>query len=435
MPELWAIVIGSVLQALSAVLVLRCAGRRWPSSPGAILILMLCLFHGLSEWLQIAFPGANSRRLLVGESGATFWLLLVSVAMLLYAIGYSTYRHAKKRSRPSPERLTPQVSVIVPAISVALLLPVALLGDDRVSRGYWLSGLADQFAVLSVVMLTISLIIRFKGRGMLLLFLFQASVLALLGSRLAVFAGTVMVMAVLVRDGVPIKKRTIAALLAILVIAGITISASRQLFGRNIYSGVVSERLLTFRESASYGLTQVSEVVSKDVVYRVDANTYGALIYESLGQGTSCTGLEPFLDNFGLVIPRFIFEDKLNLPEERRDNELYINLHYNLPMLDHTPTLFVIIFAFVGPIGLLVFAPLLGRFFAWFDSIAKLSSNLTVYLAHLGLLYCAVITEQGVTVYWLTLRGLVLMYFALRAGSSLEAMFTAANKTRKCYVN
>src|SRR5262249_33546336 len=135
-------------------------------------------------------------------------------------------------------------------------------------------------------------------------------------------------------------------------------------------------------------------------------------------RGLAPTGFEPFMNNFVLAVPKVINPDKMRTPDEVRNEEFYMIQHFHLPLdVDYLPTTLAIVLFYFGPWGLILGALLLRLTLASVDGGCARKPGPATVIGAVALSVCAMLFEQGVTIYFVTLRGaMALLLFVGLAG-------------------
>lgn len=411
------------------VLVLRRVRRRWLSHVGALFVIMAFIFHGLTEVAQLLFPGMNPYRVNVAQEDIDSWILVVSVAILLFSIVYSL--RLRQLSRRTVQPLSNRTPSLDWRLILALTLPgyVAILsGQKPGDLGYWVVGLTSQFLIFGISLTAISFLVKRASSVLIMpVIIIQSLTIALIGSRLLVVVLIIILLSVLLRYGINIRFRDLLFALLMTSCVVVLISVARFSVGRETLSGTTSDRLGGLVSGVqALGNQRVSSLnLAEDFVYRFDGNSFNAMVYNRLLSDRSTTGLAPFWNNFVLAVPSFLNPTKLDLDETVRSEKTFLTLHYDLPQgFDYIPTTLGVIFSYYGTIGLWISLSVLGWFLSTIDHWLQTSRTLLSLLVGIGLTYCVVFIEQGITVYFLTFRGIFTLFLFL-APLSLIARFFA----------
>ncbi len=121
---------------------------------------MACVLHGLTEIVQLIFPGRNFYRQLVAQEDVDSWVLIVSFGILAFSLSYILVLSRLRRDGDivvGALALAGKTNVWVPIGVWQLLfaLPgylVAVSGENPEDLGYWATGLTDQFLLFGIVL-------------------------------------------------------------------------------------------------------------------------------------------------------------------------------------------------------------------------------------------------------------------------------------------
>ena len=365
-----ALLSGLLLQLLAVVAVLRLVGSRLLMYNGALLIVVLGTFHGVTEIANILYPANNPNLVLIDQESVDRWVLLASVAMLSFSTVYAwTFKRLLEAQPPKCMR-KPEASLpLLLGIAVPSFILAATAGNDAYgAHGYFLGGLSQALFLLSTVMCFIALIMRISVKWMLPILLVEAVLFTLLGSRLTVIAALVMTAAALTRYGRLLKFRELSAGLFSLQLClhwslrrGLTLVARPTTPPRENASRTPSRRVLAAIDDPELDL-------KNDFLYRFDGNIFPAMVNERFRQGYSGVGLTSFAHDFFAFTPSFINTSKLDSALEDRNERAYADAHFGLPgEVDLPTTLFTILFGYYGAPGLMFCAVGLGLAFAYLD--------------------------------------------------------------------
>jgi hypothetical protein len=421
--------IGLLLQAAAATIIHIAIRGRWLHHLGALFAAMAILGHGVTEIMQWIWPGRNAFRDLLPQSAIDDWMILVSLAILLYAVSYAGLVVLRRRNagpQPVPEpagyiaRLRlPWLLVLVAPLLVAtmqgkgVLAPVAVGSDPTAADNYVLSGLAAQYLVLLAALIGVVVIVRHGLRWLPPVLIAQAALLAFAGTRsMIVIAGVVTIFGARIAGVRPTRRHV-----ALLVIAAgffvVTISASRVADGRGAFLADqgTSERLSALTDGVTH-LTApgTGEAVLSDLVYRFDDNTYGALVLQSLEHDHPPVGLATVRNNVLLGVPSFLNPGKLGTSVEDRNEERYVDLYMGLdPGIDYLTGILGTVLAYYGPLGLFIAAVLIAAAFAAAESVIVRAPTPARLILALGLAQCVLLYESGPSVYITLMRGVLLL--------------------------
>ncbi|GAA2501952.1 hypothetical protein [Winogradskya humida] len=428
-----SVVIGLLLQLLALWLVHVTIRGQWLRHTGAMLLTVAVIYQGVTELMQSLFPGReHSYRYLVRQDAIDNWVLLVSAAILLFAVGYvGSLRLAGRRTGlphgapADPAGYLRDLKLRWLLISIVPLMITALTGRGETAQtttsngvtqtGYALAGLTEQFYVLLVGICGAALIARYGTRWMLPLFVVQGGLIALAGQRMAVVIACVLSLYGAAVCGVrPTRKQLTSTVLALAFLA-MAISSARAAVGRDAFAsgGDLTGRILAVAQGVE-NLPRADGAVLDDVVYRFDGNAFGAIVTESLSRGAETVGLTTVKNDLLLAVPSLLYPTKIDTPLRDRSEEVYLMERYGLPLtVDYLPGLFGTIVSYYGPLGLVLIAVLIGMVWAVVDRwILDRASPLRMILG-LGLTLCALSYEKGPAYYPAAMRGVLLFAFLL----------------------
>lgn len=413
--------LGLAMQAGSLLLILRRVKRDWMSNFGFLFVFIACAYHGLTEIIQLIFPNYNMYRTLVDQQAVFDWLFIVSVAILVLSIVYSVVYARTNRPVPAGKKKVGFLNRTgLPSWTFLLMLaaPVylaALMGklNPESGLGYWATGLSQQYMYLVIVLTSIVFVLKKAPKYLFPVLLLQSFAVFLIGSRFFIVGSAILLVATVQRYGYKLKRSQLAIAFGLMVVMAVTISLSRDVIGRP--TGVV-ERILGYR--AGFSLRESPEAftaaIKNDFVYRLDGNSFPAMVNQQLGMGLPRSGLRSLFNDFWLVVPRFLNPAKLEADETLRDEKLYLTVHYRIPLgMDYIPTTLGVIFSYYGWPGLMLGAIIIGLSLALLDHWLDRTRSLFSLFVGIGLMTCILLMEQGLVVYLTTFRGIAVLYVFL----------------------
>lgn len=405
---------GLLLQLVALVIVLGLVGTRLPMFNGALLVVMLCIFHGLTELANILFPGLTTNLMLVDQESVDQWVVLVGMAILFFSIAYVwTMKHYKVTRVKAASEAHPQVKLLLLfAIAIPSLVMGLRMGQANYrTYGYWLGGLSQAVFLLATVMCFVCMILRCRKSWTPFLLVGETLPFILLGSRLSVIAVFVMTAGGLARYGRPLKVKHLVFGFVLLGGVSALVSSTRVYYGREMYATAsIRERLSNIGRTATTAVDDSNLDLKNDFVYRIDGNIFPAMVYGRFREGYSGVGLKSFATNFHAIVPNFFYSTKLESAVEDRDERAYLDAHFGLPTeVDLATTLFTVLFGYCGSIGLLCSAVGLGAGFAYLDRWVNASTSPAAFCFGLSAAYCCIFVEQGVQVYFVTLRSVIVL--------------------------
>jgi hypothetical protein len=426
-----SVMIGLLLQLIAAAIIHIAIKGRWLNHLGALFAAMAILEHGLTELMQWLWPGRNTIfRGLVSQSAIDNWIILVSVAILLYAVTYAILTLRRRRATgPQPiaepsayvARLRlPWLLLLAAPLLIAtarghgVLAPLAVGADATAdNRNYLLSGLATQYLLLLTALIGVVVVARHGRRWLLPVFVAQAVLLAFAGIRSMIVIAAVLTILGIRLAGVRPSRRQLALIVAVAGFFVVTISASRATDGRTAF---LADQGATGRLTAlTDGVTHLAssgsgQAILSSLVYRFDNNTYGALVLEALEHGNQPVGLATVRNDVLLGVPSVLRADKLDSSLETRNEEQYIDVRMGLnPGIDYLTGVLGTILAYYGPWGLLIAAILIAVAFAAAEAVITKAASPTRLVLAIGLAQCVMLYESGPVVYITIMRGFVLL--------------------------
>src|ERR1039458_8754153 len=225
------VVLGLLIQVVAVGLLFAKLGRTWFRHLGAIFILMAVLYHGVSEILFALYPSGDTDRLLVDPKYVGQFVLLISVAILVFTIAYVWA--IGKRPGPVPPIDTPDATLTKRTFDYRLMLlitaPLLILtfrGQGYGSNGGLPAGasvgvtlgLTQQFLLLGLVLSGFALVMRYGRRWILHVLVAQSIILGLVDQRATPVFVAVMLIYVLSRLGIRLRRRDLVFGLALLIL-------------------------------------------------------------------------------------------------------------------------------------------------------------------------------------------------------------------------
>lgn len=411
---------GLFIQLLVLTIFIRKLGRQCIASVGFLMMLVTFFYHGLTEFMQAAFPGLNVYRDMTEQVYLDYFILLVSVGMLFFTLCYFTRRPAQI----SPRRLDEVIGSLSTSfllkwpVLIGVALPSFLLialRDQNEAINYWAGGLSDQFTAILLVVGFSTVCIRLRGRNFFFMICGFAVLLITAGSRTLIVIATATAISVLSRCGVRVPLRSIATGgLAVGLCFGI-LSTTRGSYGRFTSGESFVARLDAIATSTgTSGDAESKDAILSDTVYRFDGNSYGAMILQKQMQGFGITGVEQLVSTVEYMIPSFLFPQKLALDLEMRNEEAYADSFYQLSEdVDYISDLWSLLLGYAGSAGLLICFALSGFIFAALDNRLTTKSSSYYYLAGVFLTLLPLNMEQGVS-------GIIYLARAFTAIAALE---------------
>lgn len=303
-----------------------------------------------------------------------------------------------------------------------LLRTLEPFGQDQDSQGYWAAGLSGEYVLITTVLTAVTFLIQMRGRFLTTVLIVQAALTSLMGQRFYVLVSTLMVLSVLSRYRIAIGIRRAALALSAAAFLIVSISSARAIWGR-AYLHSDPEKRITALSSGATGVVRDRvgfQDIAADFVYRIDGNAFPAIVYGRLHKGLEPAGLEPLANDLFLAVPQFMNPQKLSTSLETRNEKFYLMVHFLIEEeVDFLPTTLGVVYACFGGILLLAGSILWGVALSWLD--IWLASKLTTFtlIASLGLILCAILMEQGLAMYPLEFRGLLVLYILVAIANRL----------------
>ncbi len=440
----WQVAVGLAIQVAALVLVFRRLGQAWLQHVGPFFVGAAVAYHGLNEILLLLFPDRNPYRRFVQQIYVDQFVLLVSIAILLFTLAYliALARRSQPLSTGASDRQRMIVGrvfdwrlMLVAAIPLMLLALSGrgslLVATNGVQRLDFASGLSLQFLLLATVFASLGLIYRFGGRWLAPVLLVQSVlIVALTAQRLQVFVAAGMLLYALAQLEISINRAHVLLVVAALLGIGLVLTSARAAEGR-IANNSGAELRLEFlvRGVANLGSRATRDGVAADLGYRLDGNSFGALELQALAGGSQPLGFTPLWNDLLLAIPSFLNPNKNLSPVEVRNEKAYAETHLNLPlppqyMLDPTGSSYVIrpgehldilttqlgvTTGYWGPTGVLIVALVLGAVFGIGDRWMLRRLSPSRLLIGIGLVSSVLYYETSWETYTITFRGILVL--------------------------
>lgn len=407
--------------ALAAVA--RALGRRFFGFTGALLLVALVTFHALPEVLVLFASRPGGYRSLLTDRQMRNWLWYVGPAVASYAIGYLAVLAGKRRMElVAPIEATAQrfrwqhLLLVTSPLYLAAIAGRGYVPGSQV-RSYFESGLTGQFLLVGVVLTSFALIARFGRPGVFVIM--QSMALLLIGQRLTVVAGLVMLSFLLVRHGWRPSRRQIGAVAAIGLLGSLVLSSARISEGRQGFSGTADAgvRLASLATGASHLLsTETRGQLLDDYVFRVDANSFGALVLDSMtSDHAEPVGVATLIDAAQLSVPRFLNPGKLDSSVEARSEKSFFITHFGLPTdIDLLPGVLGPMIGYAGPSMFFALAAMLGVGMGALDRLLRKNTPMRSVLA-VGVVNSIMYYERGLAGAAVTIRGVIVIIALMQA--------------------
>jgi len=422
-----SVVLSLVLQVVGLGVVRWTIHGQWARHAGALLLVVASAYHGLTEVVQALFPGRNTYRNYVTQAQRDDWVLLVSGALLIYALAYTLA--VRRRESPEPPvtsieglNLRWLLLITVPLLVLSMLGFAFVVGNGDPTGGadnYLVTGLVGQFTVFLTAVCGALVIIRFGVRWALPVLLLEAIVISTIGARGMVIVTCVMTLYGAALAGVRIPRRQLATAVALVAVLGMTISATRAIEGRQAFNpdaGPMDRVQALGRGLAAVPSGKGLDSILDDFVYRLDGNTFGAIVLDSLGRGSQPVGAETIKNSIDLAVPSFLNPTKLESDTTQRSEKQYYAREFGTPqrsVRDILPTVWGVMLGYGGPFALLVWSLLLGLVMAVVDRRMVRGTTAVYFLLGMGLVQFVLSYEQGPQQLFLGMRGVLLVAAAV----------------------
>jgi hypothetical protein len=398
---------------------------QWLTHAGAVFIVAATIYHGLNEVLIWIVPGQDSYRLLAGPDDVAAFVVWISVSIFLFTCAYlivlGQVKPAVLTSDPDRDLLRKAFDWRLLLLACVPLIVLTVQGNGYVIRGGQVTtaqldtsaGLATQFLLPLLVLLSLGLVLRFGMRWFLPAIGFQSIALAITGLRLEVVVAAIIFLYALRRIGSRISPGQWRVALLACVVATVLITSARGSEGRAlVVAGHGLDLGYLLAGAVSVGSPAFWSQLSFDAGHRLDGNSFGAMELHSLDSGYQPLGIQPLVNDLAVAVPRFLYPEKVPLTEKEYA-ETYLQIP--LPIIvtggheDILPTQLGATIGFGGPWVMLVIAIALGITFALADR--WILRALTPYrlIVGIGLMECVLFYERSWDTYPATMRGQVVL--------------------------
>jgi hypothetical protein len=431
-----SVLIGLLLQGGALWFVNSAIRGDWLRRPAALLLATAVINHGFTEVMQWVWPGRNNYRAWIEQPDLDDWMLVVSTAVVLYAVAYVLVlriRGGSGRQQLFPAAdyvkgvpLRALLAFVVPLLvvtwqGVGVLAPAAL-GKEATRDNYLTVGLAQQFLVPVSAMAGVVVLVRYGIVALIPLLAVQGAMISMTGTRTMVVATCLVTLIGANLCGIRPTRKQVVWAGVIMIFFTVIISSTRFVSGRETFAeGRGAEgRAEGLRDGFSaLGDKSSHDAVLDDFVYRFDCNTFGSIVLANLRSGAEPIGLATVENSVLAMVPSFLFPEKLDRSLEFRNEEAYIDDRLGLsPDVDWLPGVFGVMICYFGPLGLFGLAGLLGALFALLEAASLSRPTAVRFVLGLGLAQCSLSYEGGPQVLFVVLRGtLVLMALLLVSGA------------------
>jgi hypothetical protein len=430
--KVWQLtVLGLLVQGFALILTFARFGRSWFARIGAIFTVIAVIYHGLGEILVSLFPSEDPYRPLFAPKYLGEFVFLISMAILIFTVSYvwasGDFLKASRVDDVEGLALTRRVlDYRVLLVVTAPLLLATIRGQGYAANGGFNQatgvgatlGLTQQFFILSIVLSAFGLALRWGRKWILPILIAQSLLLGLVGERLVVVFGAVMLLFALSRVGLKMRRSAVVTGLILLALFSWVITAARGAEGRYTNSSGASVRL----SFLAVGLTHLvasstGDEFANTLGYRLDGNSYGAMCLQALSNGSSPVGLTPLIIDVRLAVPSFLYPQKDHASPDLRSEKLYVEEHLPISELETRSGAYMDIVStqlggltgILGPAGLLLCSFLLGLVFAFLDRWIAQGTGPVRTLISLGAVYSVLDYEGSWDTYSVTARGIIVL--------------------------
>lgn len=412
------IVLAGIAVAVACVWAMRAVlGQRMWSRIGMYFIVAALVFHIGTE--VVSAVGDSPYRAVIPQADIDRWLLVIIPALAILTTAYlaTTIVVESKTHEEQATSLVRRTAEFfdwrICLLATAPLYLLALQGKgfvptgDGVDDSYFLSGLTTQYLQLGISITAVAYILA-TGRLMRALVI-QSVALILLGQRLPVVAGLIIVGYLVQRCGYRPTRRQVHTIIAMGILAAVVVSSARVTASRAEFAGGSGPAdRVTAITGGLEGLGTLSfDAIADDWLYRFDGNAYGARILERQHRDGS-VGTATIRNSVALAVPSFLMPGKLEGDVTTRSEKAYVGQFYGFNTLtfDYLPTLLGGSVAWYGWVGVLVVALLMGVALGLLDRwLVSLTPTRMIVAA--GALLTALYYERGFDGVTVTARGVL----------------------------
>ncbi|WP_329012804.1 hypothetical protein OG271_03310 [Micromonospora rifamycinica] len=411
-----SVIMGLLIQAAALAGVHLAIRGEWLRRPAALMLVVAVAFHGVTEVVQLAWPGRNFFRGYFGDQSAfDDWVLLVSGGIACYAAAYALIVVPSRCVKaPAHAASEPGLAGVPLPWLLALLLPLLvatwqgrgalqplspLAAEESPEAQGLMVGLANGLVVPLIAITAVVVLVRWGMRWLLPVLVVQALVLITAGTRSMIVFAAVLTLVGAAVHGLRPSRRQVAALTVLVAVSIAVISSTRAVAGREVFNadqGGTGRVEALIDGAAALREPGTRDVLLDDVVYRFDGNTFGAQVFVSLRGVGQPTGLVTVGNDLAMLVPSAITPDKIaNRSLEQRSEEAYLARTHGLSQyVDWLPTILGTAIGYYGPVGMLLVALLFGAIMGAADrwvlrSLSTARAALAVGLAQGALLYGA----------------------------------------------
>lgn len=348
---------------------------------GTYFVIAALIYHVLSEILirGLLLTGGPDRRGLATDD-IDAWLFWAGPAIGVATFAYVAFLGPRRADRQRPTTIEAQRArdALNPIILLGLTIPAylqtifgralssGLTDADYGASNYLAAGLVAQFLLPLVVLSSFSIVMRWGRRLLPHVAVAQSAALALIGQRNTAIVGLVVLGYLVARQGIVVRRRSVLALAAVLVIVSFTLSATRELSGREVYAA--GQRPTSRLSATASGLRRVvtghiPTDISHTYVARMDGNNFAALAAKRVREGYPWVRGRTVRNDVVLAVPSLILPTKTLTDPTERSEEAYIERHFAMGTINRLPTALGTISTYRGAVWLLAGAAAFGAFF------------------------------------------------------------------------
>ena len=440
--------IGLVVQAVAVSILFWRLGRAWLRHVGVVFILAAVVYTGVGEILVEAFPGQSQyRALLVGQTRYVGqYTLLASITILaltvtyLVVLGHDTRTAIGHRGELLAARRILDWRLLGLFSVFAVLLTVRGVGYSAILTAAGTisttSGIVLQFILVAVPLAAFSLVAILGRRWLAPALIVVILAIAVTGERGPIVFASLAFLYACARFGIRFSRPAVIIGVIAFVLVGLVITSARANSGRTAFAagggaaakiGAVSAGITGITDNATFSQ------LKHDFGYRLDGNSWGALVMESYAAGLPPAGPRSLINDFRDAIPSLIYRSKLSQNATSLAEGVYQLQALDLPTIEVTglPTQLGTILGYWGPIGLLLVGPVLGMIFAVADRWLLRRATALSLVIGVGLVICAASYEHALNVYPETLRGVVVLALVVWAFEAARRSVGAAVTRRQ----
>lgn len=421
--------LGVAIQFLSVALLRVRLGHGWLRRPVAVLVITACVYHGLSE-LLLRIPSIrawDSYRLGINQSYIDKANLFISISLLTLTLSYFLMK--PERSIPQPREGFVRLSArsLDWRISAIACAPLAVLtykggGYNNVltaAAANTSTDLASTFLVILVALSAFGFLLRYGMRWFVPVLLTELAIVAAAGERIALVAGTVILIVLLAQTGLRATGRqvTLAVILTIIGVLGIT--GYKITAGSSLYYEQTSLRArVEAVGSGIYTLTHTSDVtdsgpgVVTEFANRFDGDAFAGGILQSMHAGDPMLGSFAVPESALLAVPSFLWSTKLSHPATLSPAAAEVS-NFHLQNINFLPTLLGLYYGFIGPYWSISFAAIFGALCGWGERHLFNSSSPVRLVVLAVAIQAALSYEKGLPGMLVALRTAVVLSIAV----------------------